>query len=57
MKDLTSGMLKAHTIDVKIGAQGWAPDSSPEKVKRQKARCPYVDEICFQLLGAKVRPI
>lgn len=48
------GMNKPTTLDVKIGARCWEPCASMEKQQRQKLRCPYLDEVCFQILGARV---
>lgn len=54
MVDATHKYSLPHIIDIKIGAKAWAPDSSEEKVARQKARCPHLDAIKFQVLGARV---
>lgn len=55
MVDATHNYTKPHILDVKIGAKAWAPDCEPEKVQRQKSRCPHLDSIKFQVLGARVR--
>ena len=54
MEDESYGLVKPHILDVKIGAKPWDPEASPEKQQRQKLRCPHLDEICFQILGARV---
>lgn len=54
MVDATGGFIKPHSMDIKIGARCWEPQAPADKIKRQKARCPHLDEICFQVLGAKV---
>lgn len=54
MVDVSCEFVKPHIIDVKIGAEAWQPDASAEKIQRQRDRCPYLAEICFQVLGAKV---
>lgn len=55
MEDATYSFVRPHLIDVKIGAEAWEPTASKEKIHRQRVRCPYLSEIGFQVLGAKVR--
>ena len=55
MVDTTHTFLKPHILDIKIGAMAWEPTAPEDKIQRQKGRCPHLDEICFQILGAKVR--
>ncbi|XP_067933554.1 inositol polyphosphate multikinase-like [Watersipora subatra] len=53
MVDATHSFLRSHVMDIKIGAQAWEPYASEAKINRQKSRCKYLSEICFQVVGAK----
>lgn len=54
MDDISHGLTKPYILDVKIGAQCWSHDAPVNKQQRQKLRCPHLDDIRFQILGAKV---
>ena len=52
--DITHSFRKPHILDIKIGAFAWEPTAAEDKIQRLKSKCPYLDEIRFQIIGAKV---
>lgn len=53
LEDLSRHFSKPCLADIKIGKVTWDPDASPEKAKRESSKYPWLNEVCFQLLGMR----
>lgn len=53
LQNLVTNFVKPCVTDLKMGAIVWGPDSTAEKIAKQKTKYPDLKKICFQIGGIK----